>query len=176
MCSQPSSASADRRDTTIVDACARVAETSFYALAEACDAVRLAELDEALRAQVGGEADWLRVSVRFSGDCHGHLVAHVPALVAGELIASFVGMLPDAITEEQVVDGLGEFANMVCGAFLTEAASRLDFALTKPEVSHERAGWRPLAELTAADGEGTAFSVAINDQPMILRVDLEVRL
>ena len=176
MSSQPSSAPADRRDTTIVEACARVAETSFYAVAEACDATRLAELDAALHEQVGGDPDWLRVSVQFMGDCHGHLVLHVPAQVASELIASFVGPLPEEITEAQIADGLGEFANMVCGAFLTDAAGRLDFALTTPEVVHELPGWRPLTALTAADGEGTAYPVAINDQPMVLRVDLEVRL
>lgn len=176
MSSLPSSAPADRRDTTIVDACARVAETSFYAFVEACDAVRLAELDAALHEQAGGEPDWLRVSVTFSGDCHGHLVMHVPSGVASELIASFLGVMPDEVAEEQIADGLGEFANMVCGAFLTDAAGRLDFALTKPEVEHELPGWRPVEALTAANREGTAYPVAINDQPMILRVDLEVRL
>lgn len=176
MSSLPSPPPADRRHTTIVDACARVAETSFYALAEACDATRLAELDATLREQAGGEADWLRVSVQFMGDCHGHLAMHVPALVASELVGSFVGQLADEMTEAQIADGLGEFANMVCGAFLTDAGGRLDFALTRPEVIHELPGWRPLTALTAADGEGTAYPISINDQPMLLRVDLEVRL
>ena len=101
---------------------------------------------------------------------------HVPSVIASELIGSFLGLMPDEIAEEQIADGLGEFANMVCGAFLTDAGGRLDFALTKPEVEHELPGWRPVEALTAANREGTAYPVAINDQPMILRVDLEVRL
>ena len=101
---------------------------------------------------------------------------HVPSPVASELIGSFLGMMPDEVAEEQIADGLGEFANMVCGALLTDAAGRLDFALARPEVEHELPGWRPLEALTTAAREGTAFPVAINDQPMLLRVDLEVRL
>lgn len=176
MSSPHSSAPADRRETTIVEACTRVAEVSFYAFAEPCDATRLVELDAVLHEQSGGDPAWLRVFVQFSGDCNGHLVLNLPASVGGELVASFVGLMPDEVTEAQIADGLGEFANMVCGAFLTDAGSRLDFALTRPEVRPEPAGWRPLDALAAANGEGTAYAFAINDRPMVLRVDLEVGL
>ena len=176
MSSLRSSTPADRRDTTIVDACVRVAEVSFYAYAEPCDATRLAELDADLHAQSGGRPDWLRVYVQFSGDCHGHLTLDVPSMVAQELVASFVGLTDVPLTEAETADGLGEFANMVCGAFLTDAGNGLDFALTRPEVVREPSGWSPLAALAATDGEGTAYALAINDRPMLLRVDLEVRL
>jgi hypothetical protein len=176
MSSLRSSAPVDRRETTIVDACVRVAEVSFYAYAEPCDATRLAELDAALHAQSDGRPDWLRVFVQFSGDCHGHLTLHVPSHAAEELVASFVGLADAPLAEAEIADGLGEFANMVCGAFLTDAGNLLDFSLTRPAVVHEPAGWSPLAALAATDGEGTAYALAINDWPMILRVDLEVRL
>jgi hypothetical protein len=176
MSSLHSSARSNRREITIVEACTRVAEVSFCALAEACDATRLAALDAALHEQSGGEPDWLRVAVQFRGDCHGHLVLNLPAPVARELVASFVGILPDEVTEAQIADGLGEFANMVCGAYLSDAGARLDFALAAPDVRHEPAGWRPLEALSAVTDEGTAYAFSINDQPMVLRIDLEVRL
>jgi hypothetical protein len=176
MSSLRSSAPVDRRETTIVDACVRVAEVSFYAYAEPCDATRLAELDAKLHAQTGGRPDWLRVFVRFSGDCHGHLTLDVPTMAAEELVAAFVGLGDAPLTEAETADGLGEFANMVCGAFLTDAGGRLDFALTRPDVVREPAGWNPMAALAASGREGTAYALAINDWPMVLRVDLEVRL
>lgn len=176
MSSLRSSAPVDRRETTIVDACVRVAEVSFYAYAEPCDATRLAELDATLHAQTGGRPDWLRVFVGFSGDCHGHLTLDVPAIAAEELVAAFLGLAGGRLTADATADGLGEFANMVCGAFLTDAGARLDFALTRPDVVREPAGWSPIAALAAAGREGTAYALAINDWPMVLRVDLEVRL
>jgi hypothetical protein len=65
---------------------------------------------------------------------------------------------------------------MVCGAWLTEAATRLNFALRPPEVSREGTAFKPVEALAADDGEGTAYAMAINERPALVRVRLEALL
>jgi hypothetical protein len=168
---------ADSGEATIVDAFVRVAEVSYCAYAEPCDAARLIELEEQWAEMGGGPAEWFRVAVHFTGDCFGHMVLHVPCDVARDLVASFMGMMPDeAIGDELVADAIGEFGNMVCGAWLTDAATRLNFALKPPQVTRENADWRPVESLAADDGEGTAYGMALNERPALLRVRLEALL
>jgi hypothetical protein len=167
----------DSGEATIVDAFVRVAEVSYCAYAEPCDADRLAELEQAWREMGGAATEWLRVFVGFSGDCFGHMELHLPVDVARDLVASFVGLAPDEpIGEALLLDAMGEFGNMVCGAWLTDAATRLSFAIEPPQVRREEAGWNPVSALSAADGEGTAQGMAINDRPALLRVRLEALL
>jgi hypothetical protein len=172
-----SEAPADRRDTTIVDSFVRVAEVSYCAYAEPCDAARLAELHDALVEQCGGAPEYVRIAVTFSGDCYGHAIVHLPAVVAQDLVGSFVGAMPgEELPAHDVDDALGEFGNMVAGGWLTDAATRLNFALKPPQVSREPLGWSPVAALGAEDGEGTAFPVTLNDQPALVRMRLEALL
>ncbi|HEY8551714.1 MAG TPA: chemotaxis protein CheX [Vicinamibacterales bacterium] len=174
MSSANSSAPADAGAPPIVDAFIRVAEVSCCAYAEPCDAIRLAELEGALAESSGGAADWLRGYIRFSGDCHGHLTLHVPAAVAADLVRAFLGLTPDdPLTETELLDGFGEFGNMVCGAWLTEAARMLGFTLSPPIVIHEAPGWSPVKALEAVDVEGFAYALTVNDQPAVVRVSLE---
>jgi len=175
MCSlNLSEAPTDRRDTSIVDSFVRVADVSFCAYAEPCDPARLAELHAALAEQYGAAPGYVRISVAFSGDCVGDVVLHLPEAVGQDLVASFVGAAPgDRLPESDVHDALGEFANMVAGGWLTDAATMLNFALKPPMVTREAPGWTPMDALGAEDGEGTAYPVALNDQPALVRMRLE---
>ena len=100
---------------------------SFFAFAEPCDATRLVELDAVRHDSRAATPAWLRVVVQFSGDCYGHLVLDVPPRRRrASCVASFVGAMPDDRSpRRRSRDGVGEFANMVCGAWLTDAATRL---------------------------------------------------
>lgn len=168
---------ADHGEATIVDAFVRVAEVSYCAYAEPCDAPRLVELEEAWLEMGGAATEWLRVSVEFSGDCFGHMVLHVPLDIARDLVAAFMGLMPDEpVADELLTDAIGEFGNMVCGAWLTDAATRLNFALKPPQVVREGTAFNPVEALGADDGEGTAYGMALNERPALLRVRLEALL
>jgi hypothetical protein len=172
-----SSVPADSGEATIVDAFVRVAEVSYCAYAEPCDSARLTELEEQHAEMGGAPTEWLRVAVHFSGDCFGHMVLHVPCDVARDLVAAFMGLMPDeTVGDDLLMDAIGEFGNMVCGAWLTDAATRLNFALKPPQVSKEADGWNPVEALAADDGEGTAYGMALNERPALLRVRLEALL
>jgi hypothetical protein len=168
---------ADHGEATIVDAFVLVAEVSYCAYAEPCDATRLAELGDAWLEMGGAPTEWVRVALHFSGDCFGHMVLHLPLDIARDLVSAFMGLMPDdPISDEAVDDAIGEFGNMVCGAWLTEAATRLNFALRPPEVSREGTAFKPVEALAADDGEGTAYAMAINERPALVRVRLEALL
>jgi CheY-specific phosphatase CheX len=125
----------------------------------------------------GAPTEWLRVAVEFTGDCFGHMVLHVAHDVARDLVSAFMGLMPDEeVAEELLADAIGEFGNMVCGAWLTDAATRLNFALKPPQVTREGAGFNPIEALSADDGEGTAYGMALNERPALLRVRLEALL
>jgi hypothetical protein len=175
--SSVNSSPASHGEATIVDAFVRVAEVSYCAYAEPCDASRLEELEQQWQDMGGAPTEWLRVAVEFSGDCFGHMVLHVAYDVARDLVSAFMGLMPDEeVAEELLADAIGEFGNMVCGAWLTDAATRLNFALKPPQVVREGTEFNPIEALSADDGEGTAYAMALNERPALLRVRLEALL
>jgi len=127
-----------------------VAEESFFTLV---DPVSDAPLTE---------ESCIAACVDFSGPFTGRLCCRMTRTLAHELTSAFTGAKPEDVAADgpEVVDLAGEFANMVCGRWLTEAAPRALFTIARPSV--EAAPWpqaRPMAMLS--------------DQPIWIDVALE---
>ena len=78
----------------------------------------------------------LRARVTFDGGFAGVLSCTMPRALAHELTAAFSGASPDeiAVADPAVDDLAGEFANMVCGRWLTDVAPQQLFSLRHPSV------------------------------------------
>jgi hypothetical protein len=141
----------------LAQAVADVAERSFFAYAEPCDAGRFGELTD-------GVARWYTASVRFDEPGLAGVVACV-------LPEDLVLMLFDAFTGRDYADPpadaaavndlIGELANMVCGAWLTRVANDQTFTLRAPEVTVNQAA--------APAGDGVLL-MAMNDRPVAVLV------
>jgi len=138
----------------IFSAVADVAERSFFAMVDPCDDDRFAELSEP-------HTEWLIATVRFEeGTCAGAVSCQLPSTLADRLFDAFSGRDADepAPHPEEVRDLIGEFANMVCGAWLTRAANDRTFSLGKPIV-----GTKPI--VTGGSETRTGLMVVIDDLP-----------
>lgn len=138
----------------VIGAVSDVAERSFFAMVESCDGDRFAELTAAHR-------DWLSASVSFDEPgCAGMVTCHLPMLLAERLFDAFTGRDPDEPPADvaEVHDLVGEFANMICGSWLTRAANDRTFTLGRPEV-------RPSAEPVAG-----GLSLVVDEQPCVVAV------
>jgi hypothetical protein len=141
----------------LLSALTSVAEESFFGFftpleADACDA--------AVAESVG---EWLHVTVAFSGPFDGSLHAAMPVALGDELLAAFLGRAPDEPLDlGDVNDMAGEFANMVCGLWLSRRCSNAVFTLEGPVArrnAEHPAGWRH----TQARAIG-----ALNDHPVAI--------
>jgi len=165
------------------DAFVDVCESSFFAYVEPCDEYRFAALAEQFsrgaRADqdAGGRAgarsrlpsEWLKASVAFTGSMAGAVEVIVPEPLARWLVASITGESPEVpIAEHEVFDGLGEFANMICGAWLTNLFQRHTFDLRPPAVTRMTPDWTPLTDSGWNDERG--HRLVINDLPVRLRL------
>jgi hypothetical protein len=138
-----------------------VAEKSFFAVVDPCDGARFQEL-------AGAHMQWLSATVRFhERECAGAVRCHIPSALATRLFDAFTGRDPDDAvpSDSDVHDLIGEFANMICGSWLTRAASDRTFTLGSPLVVE--ASWPTVVP----DGAAT---FAIDDHPC--RVDVEFAL
>ena len=155
-----------------------VCEQSFFAYVEACSPERFSELvGEISPAQpdaIGRPAgrpkpsEWLKASVAFTGPFAGAIEVIMPERLARALVGSLLGEPPDApMPEHQIFDGIGEFANMVCGAWLTGFSDRQAFALRPPAVTRMAPGWTLLSE-SGPDDRG--HRVCVNDTPVRVRL------
>jgi hypothetical protein len=145
-----------------------VGENSFFAFVTPADADLFAELarsPQSLDAEAGEPLRWINTDVTFTGAFRGVLGVAMPERLARELLAAFVGLGPDdPIEPEQLRDSTGEFANQVCGTWLTRACHRRRFDLSPPEVRHLPAAWNP--DSPATPGEEGAIYFTLNDQPV----------
>ncbi|MEI6669808.1 MAG: chemotaxis protein CheX [Acidobacteriota bacterium] len=148
------------------EALVNVSQESFFAFAELCGIDRFGDALAAVEAQSEGAAKrWLRSRVDFDGAFAGTVELTLPHALATELLMSFTGLTPeDGLTDVHVYDGIGEFANMVCGTWLTHACAHRRFDLQPPVVTAVAA---PVTR--AADGQEEL--VLVNDQPVSLRVE-----
>jgi hypothetical protein len=139
-----------------------VCEKSFLTFVESCDHARFEELVKHLDA---GDTDWLMATVKFSGSANsGWLDVVLPDRLARSLVGSLLGAAPDAeLPDAQIFDGIGEFTNMICGAWLTDLSDSPAFELGAPEVSRLPHGWN-----ATSDFKGHQLSV--NDLPLELRI------
>ena len=165
------------------DAFVDVCENSFFAYVEVCDARKFAILaEESSRTarsvqEAGGQlpsrarqrpSEWLKGSVGFSGSFGGAIEIIMPEKLARSLVASLLGESPETeFAEHQVFDGLGEFANMVCGAWLTAMSQRSSFNLRAPAVTRMASDWTPLTDSSWNDEQG--YRLAVNESPVRLR-------
>jgi hypothetical protein len=169
MCSQPS-----RRKTPVFTehaealqrALLEVTQESFFSVAEICEAPRFDEATTEFAARPdGAPARWLRAEVTFDGAFSGRVAVTMPYALASDLLANFVGLMPDEqIPERDVIDASGEFANMVCGTWLTRDCGRRRFDLQPPAVTDTD------ARKPAVDPAVDQF-VLVNEQPVRLGLE-----
>jgi hypothetical protein len=142
-------------------AVADVAERSFFCLIDPCEPDRFAGL-AALHDR------WLIASVHFDdGLCSGSVACQLPEALAIRLLDAFSGRDPGDPPPEndEVLDLVGEFANMICGAWLTRAVNQRTFTLSPPLVT-------PVPEAPAASGPDAApdLFVVIEELPCAVNV------
>jgi hypothetical protein len=136
-----------------------VAERSFFAMAERTSERSFGELAPTT-------SGWLIATVRFEdGSWIGTMSCTLPEDLAAALFNGFTGRDPSAPTPEPslLYDLVGEFSNMVCGAWLSRCAGGWAFTLGSPIVT---------TRIQPADADGFRLFLVVGDQPLL--VDLEV--
>src|SRR5919201_6973706 len=120
-------------DAILFLALVEVCERSFFTTVEGCAPAQFASLiknvasDAALEATAGDDAfRWLKASVAFDGTLSKGVVEVIlPERLGSWLVQSMLGLTDDSgeparpLSAGQTFDAVGEFANMVCGAWLT---------------------------------------------------------
>jgi len=156
----------DALQSAVIEVC----ENAYFVFVEPCDAPQLATLVEKVRAERGhGPAGrWLNASVAFNGASSGQVEVVLPERLGTWLVVSLLGLPADTtLQDDQLLDGVGEFANMVCGAWLSKANETASFTLDMPKVSRMPAGWTPDS---APSGDAQAYrTVVVNDLPLEVR-------
>jgi hypothetical protein len=140
-----------------------VAERCFFAAAETCGDGRVEDL-AAL-----SHLEWLVATVRFEeAGSVGAVACLLPEALALSLFDAFNGRDPleAAPPVADLFDLVGEFANMVCGAWLTRLASDHAFVLSQPRV------WPVLDRLAIVTAAGSRLTMTVNDLPLL--VDVQV--
>jgi len=128
-------------------ALAFVAEQSFFSIVEPVPAHMPAV-----------EGTIVSACVTFEGSFSGSLTCRMPRALAHELTAVFIGEEP---SDGEAVDDLaGEFANMVCGRWLTDVAPQSLFRLDHPVV-------------VPASAPSRAPSGLLNGQPIWVELKVE---
>jgi len=145
-----------------MNALVEVGEQSFFAFVERCDETWFEELASA--------ADpWMIATVTFTGEQGtGSLSCTFTDDLVLDLFDAFTGRDPSEGTPDprEVADLAGEFANMVCGLWLSRVMGSHTFSLGSP-----RAGRVPNPAGMAPSGVERML-VVVNNRPMI--VDLTV--
>ncbi len=141
----------------VLSALTDVAETSFFAIVDPCDAARFRDLSVAYR-------QWMTATVRFNEPgCAGEVRCHLPSALALRLFDAFSGRDPGEPPpqDDEMHDLVGEFANMICGSWLTRAASDRTFSLSRPVVTDA------VSPTAVADD---AVVVAIDEYPSLVEI------
>jgi hypothetical protein len=162
-------------EAALRSALVEVAEHSFFAFVSALDRAAFEDLVARLSAEPGAgeEADWFVAVVRFAGGFSGEIEVAMPAMLAHTLFSSFLGLSPEAAAPEVLLrDSTGEFANQVCGTWLTRACGNRRFDLAPPRVERAGAGWTPTGAPAAGDAEGEILA-AVDDLPVRVRLRLD---
>ncbi len=143
----------------MVEAVTAVAERSFFAVAEPCDAERFAAI-------ASGVPRWMVAAVKFTeADCAGSVACTLSEDLAQALFDAFTGREPlaPAPPADEVLDLVGEFSNMVCGTWLTRLAKKQTFTLHKPSV-------QPAPDPLQLSAPGARLLLAVNDLPLVVEV------
>ena len=156
----------DALQSAVIEVC----ENAYFVFVEPCDAPQLATLVEKVRAERGhGPAGrWLNASVAFNGASSGQVEVVLPERLGTWLVVSLLGLPADTtLQDDQLLDGVGEFANMVCGAWLSKANETASFTLEMPKVTRLPAGWAP--DPTPTGDEQAYRTVVVNEMPLEVR-------
>lgn len=81
-----------------------------------------------------GEA-FIRASISYSGPREADIVFYFPRRLGETIAEGFLGLDPEALEEEQVVDTMREAANMIVGNFLGKIDPDGACALSIPEAA-----------------------------------------
>ncbi len=158
-----------------------VSENAYFVFVEPCEPGQFAALVRQVSPQQpsapGGakksaqtSQSWLRSSVTFAGASSGLVEIVLPEPLAHWLVTSLLGMSPEEeLSETQMFDGVGEFTNMVCGAWLSNLSDKALFELKVPDVTRMPPTWTPLSESLGSE-EQACRMVCLNDMPMRVRV------
>lgn len=160
---------------TLRQAFIEVCEESFFAFVEPCPPERFATLvtqrATACLSEAGEappQSEWLKASVTFTGVFAGAVEVALPQPLAAILVGALLGEEVDSeMPEHWVFDGVGEFVNMVCGAWLTTLCNAQAFELRPPAVTRMVAGWSPAADPGVDDER--SHRLVINDFPVRIR-------
>jgi CheY-specific phosphatase CheX len=155
----PALTPADLHDA-LQQALIEVSENAYFVFVEPADTPQFA----AAVAQV--KTAWLKVSVTFAGAFSGAVEIALPEPLGNWLVTSLLGMdTNQSLPEPQMFDGVGEFANMVCGAWLSKLSDRALFELRVPAVTRMALEWNPLVD-TRGGQELACRMVSLNDLPL----------
>ena len=120
-------------------------------------------------------SEWMSASLTFTGSAFsGMIEVLLPVRLARQLVASLLGLSQEVelheveLLEHQVFDGIGEFANMICGAWLTDLSGTQAFNLEPPKVSRMPFDWSPLGDSSAEGEQG--YRLCVDDLPWRIRV------
>ena len=67
------------------------------------------------------DSTYITAEIRYSGMLHAAVTFYFPARMVTSIVENFLGVDPDEITEQQMLDTMKEAANMVIGCFLGKA-------------------------------------------------------
>jgi hypothetical protein len=151
-----------------------VAENSFFGFTVPLDEVSFTDL---VRNPPVFDPDtppvrepWVVTEVHFAGAFAGVVQLALNEALARQLLQAFLGLGPDdPIEEPQLFDSTGEFANQVCGTWLTRACEDRRFDLQPPRVTRQPIEWMPLDPPTPGAHAGQVL-VSMNDFPLRLCV------
>jgi CheY-specific phosphatase CheX len=146
--------------SAMFDAVRTVAEQSFFAVAEPAD-------DRSFGVAAAQVPRWLVATVRFEqGPLAGSVSCTIPEKLANGLFDAFTGRDPGepAPIASLIHDLVGEFSNMVCGAWLTRVESGLTFTLSHPSVE---------TAPTPAEAGDLRLVAAIDDLPVAVDLRLQ---
>jgi CheY-specific phosphatase CheX len=158
-----------------------VSENAYFVFVEPCEPGQFAALVRQVSPQqptppgagkklAQNSQFWLRSSVSFTGASSGLVEIVLPERLACWLVTSLLGMSPDEeMSETQIFDGVGEFTNMVCGAWLSNLSEQGLFTLKVPDVTRMPPTWTPLGESLGSE-EQACRMVCLNDMPLRVRV------
>ena len=135
-----------------------VGEQSFFGY------VNLAA-DKDFAAAAAAVRRWMGATVDFKGpQGAGRFQVALPAALAEDLLGAFLGMAEPGSAPE-LADMIGEFANMLCGYWLTQCFPATSFALAKPVVGAGEPG--PASPWAGAPEPLLAL---LNEQPIAVWV------
>ncbi len=150
----------DALQTALINVC----ENAYFVFVEPCS---VPEFEELVRTSGDSATPWLRATVHFVGESTGHVEIALPERLGAWLVTSLLGMAPEEIlSPHQLSDGVAEFTNMVCGAWLSNLSGETLFTLQAPQVSPVTPGWTPLGQ---PQDESAWRRVSLNEMPMQIR-------